>query len=137
MKKKFSILFTFLLLLACITTPAFAGNSSSTLFQDLTISDGAKTDAILSALEKNFVQNPTDFLEELTKQDSSVQELVITHLIYYSLEDDEASKQLSEAILSISKNPKANQLVTEFSQLQETINQKNTINIDDYNNVEK
>lgn len=93
---------------------AFTKNQTDELFEALAYSDGAVTEGIISDLEKIFLQNPEEFLNELNKQDDNIRKLVVSNFACYAIGEGEAEIRLAEAIESVSGSPYAEELIAAY-----------------------
>ena len=124
-KKILCALLVLFLLIGVVTTPAFAQEASSELFQNLETSDGAETDAILSQLANQFNQDPITFLTELEKQNTSIQNLVFENFAFWAIGDDEFAQELKETINSVATEPQAQAMISVYNQMQSTVSEEN------------
>ena len=110
MKKIVSVIAIFLLM-AITTTPAFANSPMADLFDDLILSDGAETDAILCELEKIFLENPDEFLIELNNQEDDVRKVVVENFAIWANGTEESAQKLAKTIESVAENSNAREMI--------------------------
>lgn len=132
MKKVISIITIFLLVLIT-ATPAFANSQMTELFDDLVLSDGAETDAILSEMEKIFLENPDEFLSELNNQDESVRKTVVDSFAIWADGTEDAARKLAETIESVAENPNAKELIAAYSSQERVISIEETTAVEVFN----
>lgn len=132
MKKIVSVIAIFLLM-AITTTPAFANSPMADLFDDLILSDGAETDAILCELEKIFLENPDEFLIELNNQEDDVRKVVVENFAIWANGTEESAQKLAKTIESVAENSNAREMIAAYSSQEQVIGDEEIPIVDAFN----